>query len=237
MRYQPSYCTTIQRRLQFLAVLLKIRKRASYRCSHNVIGCSAAAAAAVGAKRTPKHHRLIIFGVYSRQIQASQRSRLLRLSRKLLLPLLLSVSLGFGGIIGVYGDNENEEDNAKVQIGTIASTPPHRPDSPDVTFGREDDRSGGGPPEAKNTDGEPVSPVDERSRSGGVLHPEKGGPEGGGGLLSPLESAEELLADGEPRCFLVDGATSEEEGEATQGLLCLPTLFFMGVSKCGEAGL
>lgn len=43
-------------------------------------------------------------------------------------------------------------------------------------------------------------------------------------FLSPEELAGELLQDGRPRC------AEDEEGESR----CLPTVFFIGVSKCGE---
>lgn len=52
------------------------------------------------------------------------------------------------------------------------------------------------------------------------------GMDGGGerALLSSEEVAGAILADGDPRCFL------DEEGRSW----CLPTVFFLGVSKCGE---
>lgn len=43
-------------------------------------------------------------------------------------------------------------------------------------------------------------------------------------FLSPEELSGELLSDGRPRC------EKDEEGENR----CLPTVFFIGVSKCGE---
>ena len=43
-------------------------------------------------------------------------------------------------------------------------------------------------------------------------------------ILSPEDVAGELLSDGRPRCFV-------DEAELRR---CLPTVFFLGVSKCGE---
>lgn len=48
--------------------------------------------------------------------------------------------------------------------------------------------------------------------------------EGDQTFLSPEELAGELLPDGRPRCL------EDEEGENR----CLPTAFFIGVSKSGE---
>lgn len=164
----------------------------------------------------------------SRQLQRSGPSRLSRFSCKVL--LLLSASLGFQSLIGVYGD-KRKEDSAKVQTDTI-TLPQHGVDLPDVTFDRKHNR-GGGLPAAGKRDGEPAFPDDARSQSGGVLQPGKGNAGEGEGLLSPMETAEMLLADGERRCSIVHGAATEEEGGARAGQ-CLPTIFFMGVSKCGE---
>ena len=47
---------------------------------------------------------------------------------------------------------------------------------------------------------------------------------GGEKQMSPEELAGELLPDGWPRCL------EDEKGESS----CLPTAFFIGVSKCGE---
>lgn len=170
----------------------------------------------------------------SPQLQASQPSRFLRFPRKLLL-LLLS-TLGVQGLIGVYGDKEKEDSpkDASVRDQTAAITSTRLlVDLPDVTFDREDDGDQSDWLLEPGNGDEPMPAGDGRSHNEGLKNPAQEITGGGGELLSPEESAEALLADGEPRCFTVDGATSEEEGGARRGL-CLPTLFFLGVSKCGE---
>lgn len=52
----------------------------------------------------------------------------------------------------------------------------------------------------------------------------------GAGLLTSEESSEASLADGKPRCF----AQSRIGMRGSGNVRCLPNVFSIGVSKCGE---
>lgn len=163
-----------------------------------------------------------------------------------LLLLLLLLPLHLVGLqsTAVAAPDTDQDDGAKysiarVQDGTITSSRWLVVDLPDVTIDADnvgDDRAGEGGENGREGEEEEASvPLDEEaSEAGGAVGAVQGG--AAGELLTPEDSAEALLADGGPRCFFGDAEEpSQEGGSSKERLLCLPTLFFLGVSKCGES--
>ena len=176
--------------------------------------------------------------------RASHGWPLQRLPLLLLLLLLLLQVAGLQSTAVAYAETETKEGSkaSRLHARDRDRTPPSSrrlADLPDVTIGANN--SGGDVVGAENKGGDqeeaPASLDEEATEAETAAGADEGGG-AGGEPLTPEESAEALLADGGPRCFFDGGdvkePSGEEGGSEQRRLLCLPTLFFLGVSKCGE---
>ncbi|CAM9370334.1 unnamed protein product [Scytosiphon promiscuus] len=146
------------------------------------------------------------------------------------LPLLVVIG-GLRSAIAVSGGDGGGDDDAKrlPAVAAVGARPDaaithgrHLEDLPDVAF----DKEGSG------SEGISDSSAEWSSDLG------KAGLGGDGEGMSPAESAGALLADGQPRCCLFDEGVGADGGEsAGRRQRCLPTVFFLGVSKCGTTSL
>lgn len=138
------------------------------------------------------------------------------------LPLLFAFGLQSAIAIrsgGEHPDAAKRPTSAALSVHAVAeiATERHLDDLPDVAFDKEDSSS-------EETIVKAIAEWSSGARNGSVRGDEE--------LLSPGESADALLADGRTRCFSV-GDVGAEAGESDRQRRCLPTVFFLGVSKCG----